>query len=108
VRRGVPGRCDPAPETLNVGDDDPFKPDGGWIVIARAVQLIASLCARDSGPNADPDDTGYRRLILAAGVQLVTGKWRLDGDVEIPVAQSYNGAQLAAPALFKAILSREF
>jgi hypothetical protein len=85
-----------------------LKLANGHLLIAPVLQVIGSVRARDSGPAADPDNTGYRRLIAAPGVQFITGKWRFYGDVEIPFAQSFNGNQLVAPAFFKVILSRDF
>jgi hypothetical protein len=85
-----------------------LKLAGGRLLIAPVLQLIASVRARDAGPEADPEDSGYRRLIAAPGVQFITGKWRLYGDAEIPFAQSFNGNQLVAPVFFKLILSRAF
>ncbi len=85
-----------------------WRLNGGHLVIAPVLQLVGSVRARDSGPEADPDNTGYRRLIAAPGVQFITGKWRLYGDAEIPFAQSFNGDQLVATVFFKLILSRAF
>ena len=80
----------------------------GHLLVAPVLQLIGSVRARDSGPEANPDGSGYRRLIAAPGIQLITGKWRFYGDVEVPFTQSFNGNQLVMPAFFKVILSRDF
>lgn len=81
---------------------------GGKLKIAPILQFIGSGRAGDGGPKASPAGSGYRRLLISPGVQFSAGQWRLYGDVELSVAQSYNGDQLAAPALFKVTLSRDF
>ncbi|HEY5008484.1 MAG TPA: hypothetical protein VII42_10790 [Caulobacteraceae bacterium] len=87
---------------------------GGWsskdgkLKLEPLLQLIGSLRAPDHGPAADPDNTGYQRLLISPGVQLVAGNWKLYGDVEFPVAQYVKGNQLIAPEQFKLVLSRSF
>ena len=87
---------------------------GGWsskdgkLKLEPLLQLIGSLRAPDHGPAADPDNTGYQRLLISPGVQLSAGNWKLYGDVEFPVAQYVKGNQLIAPEQFKLVLSRAF
>lgn len=81
---------------------------GGKVKVAPIAQVIVSVRGTDSGPQASDDGSGYRRLLLSPGVQVTAGKWKLYGDVEFPVAQHFNGNQLAAPALIKLILSHDF
>ncbi len=81
---------------------------GDRFSVTPLLQLIGSHRLRDSGPQADPDSTGYSRLLIAPGVELKAASWKLYGDVELPVYQQVNGDQLVAPALFKLILSRSF
>jgi hypothetical protein len=87
---------------------------GGWsskdgkLKLEPLLQLIGSLRAPDHGPAADPDDTGYQRLLISPGVQIEAGNWKLYGDVEFPVAQYVKGNQLIAPEQFKLVLSRAF
>jgi hypothetical protein len=87
---------------------------GGWrskdgkMKLEPLLQLIGSLRASDHGPAADPDNTGYQRLLISPGLQLNAGNWRLYGDVEFPVAQYVKGNQLIAPEQFKLVLSRAF
>ena len=84
----------------------------GWTVgrvqIEPLLQVIASARASDRGPAADPDNSGYQRLILSPGLQASIDRWRLYGDVEFPVYQNVRGNQLIAPELFKLVLSRNF
>jgi hypothetical protein len=72
------------------------------------LQLIASHRNRDSGSEADPDNSGYSRLLIAPGLEAKARAWTLYGDVEFPIYQRMNGDQLVAPALFKLVLSRSF
>jgi hypothetical protein len=72
------------------------------------LQLIGSTRWKDSGTNADPDNSGYNRLLLSPGVEVAFGSAKLYGDVEFPVWQQVNGNQLVAPALFKMIVSYSF
>jgi hypothetical protein len=87
---------------------------GGWsskdgkLKLEPLLQLIGSLRAPDHGPAADPDNTGYQRLLISPGVQLNAGNWKLYGDIEFPIAQYVKGNQLIAPEQFKLVLSRSF
>jgi hypothetical protein len=72
------------------------------------LQLLASHRAADAGPAADPDNSGYTRLLLAPGLEVKAGKWKLYGDVEVPLYQYVRGQQLIAPVQGKLILSRAF
>jgi hypothetical protein len=85
---------------------------GHGLGIAPALQLLGSVRAHDTGVNADPLNSGYRRLMIAPGVKLqLTRKLSVYGDVEVPVAQYINAAgsvagegksgQLVAPVVFK-------
>ena len=73
------------------------------------LQLEGSIRATDSGPStADSQGSGYQRVLIAPGVEIAVGKWKLYGDVAIPLYQHVNGNQLTAPVLLKAVLSRSF
>jgi len=84
----------------------------GGIGIAPALQLLGSLRAHDTGPQADPLNSGHRRLLVAPGLKLqLSRKLSVYGDIELPIAQYVHSAspiaieekagQLVAPALFK-------
>jgi hypothetical protein len=81
---------------------------GGKVRVTPLLEVLASIRGRDHGPEADPDMTGYERVMLAPGVEFDTGAWRLYGDIEVPVHQRVNGDQLVAPVLFKVAVSRRF
>lgn len=70
---------------------------GKRIGIAPTLQLLGSLHAHDTGPEADPLNSGYRRLLIAPGVKLqLTRKLSVYGDVEVPIAQYVNAASSVA------------
>jgi hypothetical protein len=72
------------------------------------IQLIGSARAKDSGPEADPPNSGYERVLAAPGLEFHAKSFTLYGDVELPAFQRVNGNQLVAPALFKVTLSKSF
>jgi hypothetical protein len=80
----------------------------GDVHVAPVVQLIYSRRERDGGPNGDPVNTGYSRLIAAPGLEFDRDAWKLYADVELPFYQDMNGHQLVAAAALKVILSRSF
>lgn len=85
----------------------------GWFLntivkVTPMLQVIGSNRLKDSGPRANPDNSGYNRLLLSPGIEAHFGQTKLYGDVEIPVYQRVNGNQLVAPALFKLVVSYGF
>jgi hypothetical protein len=85
----------------------------GWSVgkvqITPIAQAIVSLRGRDSGLNAaHPVASGYERLILSPGVEFDYSQFSFYADVEVPVLQNFNGNQLTAPYMIKAIVAYNF
>jgi hypothetical protein len=76
--------------------------------IAPLAQVIFSERTSDSGSNADPDDTGYQRLMLSPGIEIHIHPVKMYVDAEFPVFQHFTGDQLAAPVMFKASVSFMF
>lgn len=65
------------------------------------IQLNARVAAKDSGPNASPDDSGGQTLYLSPGVTAkLTDKVKVYGFVQLPLYQNLNGYQLAPKATF--------
>ena len=93
-----------------------FGARGSETRITPVLQLIGSARQRDSGANSDPDNSGYRRLLIAPGVEARLGKVRLYADVEFPVFQYTNAApsgsdksgQLVASTFLRAQISYDF
>jgi hypothetical protein len=75
--------------TYNFGKVGPFTK------LAPVLTLLGSNRAHDSGPNADPPNSGYGRLLLAPGLDLRVGKLRIYGDVELPIYQNVNADNFA-------------
>jgi hypothetical protein len=96
--------------TYDLGKHGPFAR------IAPLLQVLDSVRAHDSGPQADPLNSGYHRLLLSPGVAVSLGKVRIYGDVEVPVYQHVNAAppggdrsgQLTAPVQFKMQIAYDF
>jgi hypothetical protein len=81
----------------------------GTIKVTPLLQLVGSWHAHDRGAEAEPENTGYTRLIVDPGVELGFGRrTTLHADVGLPVYQDMRGDQLVAPALVKVVLSRRF
>jgi hypothetical protein len=61
------------------------------------LQANALVKARDSGKQAEPDDTGGRSLFLSPGVSYaVSDKLQVYGFLQLPLYQYVNGVQLTA------------
>lgn len=76
--------------------------------IAPLLQLLGSYRIRDSGQAANPDNSGYTRLLISPGVEYDVNNVKLYGDVEVPIYQNINGNQLTAPVQFKFIVGYSF
>ena len=76
--------------------------------ISPLAQVIFSQRWHDIGSNADPDNSGYQRILLSPGMELHIHPVQIYADAEFPVYQNFNGNQLAAPVLFKVSVSWMF
>jgi len=76
--------------------------------ISPLLQLIGSYRVHDTGLNADPPNSGYKRLLISPGVEYDVNAVKIYGDVELPVYQYTNGNQLVAPVLLKFIVGYNF
>ena len=73
----------------------------GRMRISPVAQAIFSERTSDSGSNADPDNSGYQRILLSPGIEFHIHPVKIYADAEFPVYQNFTGNQLAAPVLFK-------
>jgi hypothetical protein len=80
----------------------------GRVRISPLAQVIFSERTSDSGANADPDNSGYQRILLSPGIEFHVHPVKIYADVEIPVFQNVTGNQLVAPVLFKVSVSYMF
>jgi len=76
--------------------------------ISPIAQVIFSGRTSDSGDAADPDNSGYQRIMLSPGVELHIHPVKIYADAEFPVYQNFTGNQLAAPVMFKVSVSFMF
>lgn len=76
--------------------------------VAPMLTMIVSDRVRDSLSRANPQNTGYTRLLIAPGAEIKLAGVRAYGDVEIPLFQNFNGNQITAPIMFKTIISYDF
>ena len=72
------------------------------------LQLIGGLRRHDSGIAADPENSGYSRVLLAPGIETAFASYVLHAEVNIPVYQNVIGNQLVAPVLFKTSIAYDF
>ncbi len=84
----------------------------GWsssIGVVPMASIVASLRGRDGGPQGDPTNTGYSRLFISAGVEVVlNNSLHFDFETGVPLASHVNGNQLLAPQLINSTLSYQF
>jgi hypothetical protein len=80
----------------------------GRMRIAPLAQVIFSERTGDSGSNADPENSGYQRILLSPGVEFHIHPVKIYADAEFPVYQNFTGNQLAAPVMFKLSVSWMF
>jgi len=89
---------------------------GPFTKVAPLLQVLDSYRAHDSGPEADPLNSGYERVLISPGVDIRLNRVRIHGDVEVTIYQHVNAApvatgnsgQLTAPVLFKMQIAYDF
>jgi hypothetical protein len=80
----------------------------GGLKLAPLAQLVVSQRWSDQGEASDSPNSGYRRLVLGPGAELVYGRVSLYGSVGFPVWQYVKGNQLVAPVFLKTVLGWAF
>ncbi len=76
--------------------------------LAPTLSFLGSNRTHDRGANADPDDSGYNKVQIAAGFETAFKSLRVYADIERPIYQNMNGYQLTAPWATKLIVSYNF
>jgi hypothetical protein len=76
--------------------------------LAPVLQFLFSERWRDSGLEADPDNTGFTRLFIAPAVQFNYSDLQFYAQVGFPIYQRMNGNQLVAKELYKVSLGYSF
>ena len=73
--------------------------------IVPMVQIVASFRAVDSGTNSEPENTGYERIYLSPGIEVVAASnLNFYADFRIPLVTHVRGYQLVAPSLVSVAL----
>lgn len=95
-----------------------FGQQGPLADVMPLLQLLGSYRENDSGNNADPLNSGYRRLLVAPGVEMRLKNFRFYADIEKPIYQDTNAAsnvaiegtagQLIASTMYKAQIAYHF
>jgi hypothetical protein len=85
----------------------------GWSIGRRSsvvpvIQVIAVDRGRDSGIEAGSQNTGYRKLLIAPGLEWDIGAFKLYADAEYSLYQDVNGNQLVAAHQYKILVSYRF
>jgi len=62
---------------------------GGFSKVAPVLQLVASKRNADGGPTASLN-SGYRRFLVAPGIDLRAGKYKIFANVSVPISQNVN------------------
>ncbi len=78
----------------------------GWsthaaLKISPVGQLRVVYRRPDGGPEGNPQDTGYSRLLISPGLELATGQARIYADVALPLYTHARGNQLFANEMWK-------
>jgi hypothetical protein len=80
----------------------------GRVKISPVSQAIFSERTSDSGAAANPDNSGYQRVMLSPGIEFHIHPVKIYADAEFPVFQHFTGNQVAASVLFKVSVSYMF
>ena len=78
----------------------------GWsthaaVKISPIGQLRAVYRRPDGGPEGNPQDTGYSRVLVSPGLEVATGHTRIYADVALPLYTNARGNQLFANQMWK-------
>ena len=71
----------------NFGSVGPLKE------LAPMLTFLASDCVRDSLSQANPQNSGYTRFLVAPGAEIKLGIVRLYGDFEVPFFQNFTATR---------------
>ncbi|GAP65073.1 lipoprotein [Mizugakiibacter sediminis] len=74
----------------------------GWqlapgVALTPVLEALLSARRHDRGAEADADNTGFTRVLAAAGLDLRVRRMHVYADVEAPLYQNVRGNQLIAP-----------
>lgn len=76
---------------------------------AANIQLNSRYTRRDSGPNAEPDESGGKYVYISPGLSYaLAGGFQIYGYVQVPLYQNVNGIQLTQSTSYVAGVSYRF
>ncbi len=77
--------------------------------IVPIASIVTSFRGRDTGPKADPDNTGYARIFFSPGIEVILAKAvHFDFEFGLPLYSNIHGYQLISPWLLNSTLSYQF
>jgi len=76
--------------------------------VTPIVNLVGTDRLRDHGANADPDNSGYDRLVIGPGAEVRVGVVRLYSGINFPIYQNVVGNQVTTPFYVTFIASYDF
>lgn len=106
--------------SLPLNSHDNYKPGQQWTLdfggrweatskLGLLLQLNMLWKGRDSGSEAEPDDSGGRYIFISPGLAFaITEKTSLCGFIQLPVYQYVNGVQLVAKSAYSIGISTQF
>lgn len=77
--------------------------------VVLLASIVTSFRNRDSGSQADPNNTGYSRIFFSPGAEVILNRAiHLDVEFGIPLYSHVNGYQLLSPWLLNTTVSYQF
>jgi len=74
--------------------------------VAPRLEVIAAVRSRDSGAEANPEGSGYSRVLVAPGFDARALGLRTTVSLALPVFERVHGDQLVAPVLARVVVAR--
>jgi hypothetical protein len=76
--------------------------------VTPIINLVGTDRWRDQGANADPDNSGYDRLVIGPGAEVKVGVMRFYSGINFPIYQNVVGNQITTPVYVTFIASYDF
>ena len=76
--------------------------------VAPVLALLAAVRGNDNGNQSNSTNSGYKRLLVAPGLEVALDRFRFFGGADVPVYEYYYGNQLASTVAYKVTTSYDF
>jgi len=76
--------------------------------VAPVMALLAAIRGNDNGNQSNSASSGYKRLLVAPGLEVDLNRFRFFGGADVPVYEYYYGNQLASTVAYKVMTSFDF